>query len=56
MKYLIMFLLRVIFLPFFLLCLLGTYLIEFMKVDKDWKFWGEYNQVIIDLLPWAKYK
>ena len=51
-----MFLIRVLFMPMILLTLLLTALIEFMKVDSDWNFWKDYNEVSIKLLPWARYK
>jgi len=56
MKYLIMFLCRVLFMPFTVPALVLTAILEFGFVESDWDDWRRYNQTLIDLLPWSKYK
>jgi len=51
-----MFLLRIIFLPFIIIPIIGTALIEFMSINSDWDHWKRYNKYFIELLPWSKYK
>jgi len=55
-KYIIMFLLRIIFMPVILSILIITAALTYMSVDKDWAYWKSYNELFIDILPWSKYK
>jgi len=55
-KYIIMFLLRLIFMPFIIAILIITASITYMSIDKDWPYWKSFNELVIELLPWSKYK
>lgn len=55
MRIIIKFILRVLFMPFTVGCLLITALLEFMMSDPDWGYWRSYNTFFIDLMPWSKY-
>jgi hypothetical protein len=56
MKILLMFVLRALFLPISLGAMAMTAAVEVMGANPDWKFWRQQNRVLIDILPWARYK
>ena len=55
MKFLFMFILRVLFLPFSISLLGLTAAIEFMSAKPDWDFWKRHNEALIGTLPWVRY-
>ena len=50
-KFIVIFLLKCLFLPFSACCLIGTAAIE-LCTDEDWAFWQSHNQSMIKMLPW----
>lgn len=55
-KFLIMFLIRVAVMPFVVLGVSLTALFEYASPEPDWDFWLRFNEPLIDLLPWSKYR
>lgn len=56
MRYLIMFLLRLMFMIISVPVMALTAAIEYGSVDPDWKYWREFNEPLMNSLPWAKYR
>jgi len=52
-KKLIQQILRILFLPMSVLCLLGTAILNIMSSDPNWPHWREYNAFMIDVLPFG---
>jgi len=42
--------------PFIIAILIITASITYMSIDKDWPYWKSFNELVIELLPWSKYK
>lgn len=55
MRILIVFILRVVFMLFTVPALGITAAAEYISANPDWVFWKQFNQPLIDRLPWAKY-
>lgn len=54
LKLAVIFVLRVLFLPFAGLLLGVTAGAEFIS-DQDWKYWKDFNRPILGMLPWSDY-
>lgn len=55
-RFFIIFLFRVLFLPVGLVGMLLTAIMEYMSPEPNWYEWKAFNQSLIDILPWSKYK
>ncbi len=56
MKIIIKFLFRVLLLPITIPALSLTAFVTYADSKPDWEYWKNYNNFILKLLPWAKYK
>lgn len=55
-RFFIMFSFRVLFLPVTLTWLLISAFMEYMSPEPNWYEYKEFNDSVIDILPWSKYK
>ena len=56
MKFILKFLLRIVFAPIAIPTLALTAIGEYMSAEPDWSYWRQQNKPLIDVLPWSKYR
>ena len=56
LRYLLMFLVRLVLFPFVGVVLVCNVVLELASVHVDWIQWRAYNEGYLSLLPWSKYR